>query len=135
MRTTGPNNTSVRRPCGNLLAYSVLANITVVAHLSFVLFVIFGGLLVKHWHPVALLHVPAVLYAILIQIVGFDCFLTDVEKSLRRHAGQEPYTGGFLYHYIWSHFGLSGTEVVITIALLGLIALFSLRPYLLWVAT
>ena len=135
MGTTGPNNTSVRRPCGNLLVYSVLAKLTVAAHLSFVLFVIFGGLLVQRWHPVAFLHVPAVLYAILIQTIGFGCFLTDVEKSLRRLAGQESYAGDFLYHYIWSHFGLSGTEAVITIVLLGLISLFSLRPYLLWVAT
>jgi hypothetical protein len=116
------------------MAYAALANLTVAAHFSFVLFVIFGGLLVQRWHAVAWLHVPAVLYAILIQTIGFSCFLTGVEKSLRELAGQQPYAGEFLPHYVWSNVGLAGSEPIITVGLLALTALFSLRPYLAWAA-
>ena len=114
------------------MAYSAIANVTVAVHVSFVVFVILGGPLVQRWHVVAFFHVPAVVYAILIQTAGFSCFLTGIEKSLRRLSGQEPYTGDFLHHYIWSRFGLSGTEPAITIVVLGLIALLSFRPYLAW---
>jgi hypothetical protein len=116
------------------MTYSALAHVTVAVHVSFVVFVILGGLLVQPWHVVAFFHVPAVLYAILIQTTDLSCFLTGVEKSLRRRSGQEPYTGDFLHHYIWSRFGLSGTEPAITIVLLALIALLSFRPYLAWAA-
>ena len=39
----------------------LLADLLVVIHLGFILFVLFGALLVWRWRPVAWLHVPACL--------------------------------------------------------------------------
>ena len=68
-----------------------------VLHFAFILFVAFGGLLVMRWRNVALLHLPAVLWGVLIELFQWTCPLTAVENSLRRHA----YSEGFIEHYLF----------------------------------
>src|SRR5437764_1083653 len=80
--------------------YRFLANALVVFHLCFVLFVLFGGLLVVRWRWVALLHVPAALWGMLVEWTGWMCPLTPLENSLREMGGGVPYEGGFIDHYI-----------------------------------
>lgn len=81
------------------MLYRVLADLVVVAHVAFVAFVVFGGLLVLWRTRVAWLHVPVALYAAAIEIVGWVCPLTPLEKRLRGLAGQAGYEGGFIEHY------------------------------------
>ena len=71
-----------------------------VVHLTFVAFVVFGGFLTWQWPRVALVQLPVALYGVTIQIVGFQCVLTPLEKWLRREAGSAGYDGGFVEHYI-----------------------------------
>ncbi len=78
----------------------MLADLVVVLHFLFVLFVIFGGLLVLRWPKVAYLHLPVAAYGALIELVGWVCPLTPLEKRLRESAGLEAYEGGFVEHYI-----------------------------------
>ena len=116
------------------LAYLMLAGLTISLHVGFVLFVLFGGLALYRWSWVVWLHVPAVVYAILIQTIGWPCPLTDIEKWLRSLAGQQPYAGEFLPHYLWSPLGLSGTEPILAVALIAVLLAINLRPYLGWAA-
>ena len=78
----------------------MLADLTVVIHFLFVLFVIFGGLLALRWPKVAYVHLPVAVYGALIELVGWICPLTPLEKRLRESAGLEGYEGGFVEHYI-----------------------------------
>jgi hypothetical protein len=78
----------------------MLADLVVLLHFAFVLFVIFGGLLVLRWPKVAYLHLPVAAYGALIELVGWVCPLTPLEKRLRENAGLEAYEGGFVEHYI-----------------------------------
>jgi len=78
----------------------MLADLVVVLHFAFVLFVIFGGLLVLRWPRLAYVHLPVALYGALIELVGWVCPLTPLEKRLRESAGLEAYQGGFVEHYI-----------------------------------
>ena len=79
---------------------AVLADLIMVAHLGFVVFVVAGGLLVL-WRPrLAWLHVPCALYGAAIELFGWVCPLTPWEQSLRRAAGQAGYSGGFIEHYV-----------------------------------
>lgn len=112
--------------------YSILASVVVATHLGFVLFVLIGGLGLAHVPWIVWVHIPAVIYAILIQTIGWRCPLTDLEKWLRQLAGQAPYPGEFLPHYVWSHFRMTGTEPIIAVGLIGLILLVNLKPYLSW---
>ena len=78
----------------------VLANIVVLIHFAFVLFVVFGGLPVLQWPRLAWLHLPCVAWGALIEFAGWICPLTPLEQKLRIAAGDDSYTGGFIDHYI-----------------------------------
>lgn len=83
------------------LMYSLLADIVMVLHFSFIVLVIFGGLLVLRWQQFALVHLPAVLWALFLELrPGTLCPLTPLEQTLRQHAGESSYTGGFVEHYL-----------------------------------
>jgi len=77
-----------------------MADLVVVLHFAFVLFVVLGGLLVLRWPRLAYLHVPAAVWGVLIEFAGWICPLTPVEKTLREGAGGAGYEGGFIEHYI-----------------------------------
>jgi hypothetical protein len=82
------------------LIYRALADLVLVVHLAFVVFVVLGGLLVLRWPWVAYLHIPAAIWGIFIEYSGGICPLTPVENSLRQSGGQAGYSGGFINHYI-----------------------------------
>jgi hypothetical protein len=76
------------------------ADLVVLLHFGFVLFVVFGGLLVLRWRRIAYLHVPAAIWGALIEFTGGVCPLTPLENTLRAGAGEAGYQGGFVEHYI-----------------------------------
>ena len=80
--------------------YTLTADAIVLLHLAFVIFVVAGGLLVFRWRRVALLHLPAVAWAVLLEFRGWLCPLTPLELKLRASGGQAGYGGGFIEHYI-----------------------------------
>jgi hypothetical protein len=77
-----------------------MADLVVVIHFAFVLFVVLGGLLVLRWPWLAYVHLPAAVWGTLIEFAGWICPLTPLEKSLRQGAGGEGYSGSFVEHYI-----------------------------------
>jgi Protein of Unknown function (DUF2784) len=82
------------------LIYRGFADLVLVVHLAFVLFVVFGGLLVLQWPRIAWLHVPAAIWGVLIEYTGWICPLTPLENSFRMQGGDAGYSGGFIEHYI-----------------------------------
>ena len=80
--------------------YRLAADAVVLLHLGFVLFVVAGALLVFRWHRVALLHVPAVVWGVLLEFRGWLCPLTPLEQALRAAGGEAGYSGGFVEQYI-----------------------------------
>ncbi len=82
------------------MLYRIAADLLVVVHLAFILFVVFGGLMVFKWHWMAWIHLPTAVWGVLIEIIGWVCPLTPWENSLRRMAGEEGYSEGFIEHYI-----------------------------------
>ena len=46
------------------------------------------------------LHLPLTLWGVLAATTGVVCPLTPLENTLRQHAGQRGYAGGFLEHYL-----------------------------------
>ena len=74
----------------------IATDIIVLAHLGFIVFVALGGFLVVRWPKIALLHLPCVLWGVLIAFGGWICPLTHLEMHFRRLAGQAGYDGGFI---------------------------------------
>ncbi|ARD13334.1 MULTISPECIES: DUF2784 domain-containing protein [Pseudomonas] len=80
--------------------YRVAADAVVAFHLLFIVFVLFGGLLVVSRPWLALLHVPAVAWGAAVEFLHLYCPLTPLENTLRRTAGEQGYDGGFVEHYL-----------------------------------
>lgn len=79
---------------------SIAADFVLVIHFLFILFAIFGGLLTLRHRWVVWLHIPAMGWAAMISFAGWICPLTPLENALRRAAGAEAYSGGFINRYI-----------------------------------
>jgi hypothetical protein len=81
--------------------YGLLADLVFALHLGFVLFVVLGGVAVLRWRRLAWLHLPAVVWVVLLEAFGWICPLTPLEVWLLRHAGESGYAGGFLARYLY----------------------------------
>lgn len=69
-------------------------------HAGFVLFVVAGALAVA-WKPwLAWLHIPSVVYAAAIEVLGGTCPLTRLENRYRVAGGGEDYGGSCIRHYV-----------------------------------
>ena len=77
-----------------------LATLVVVVHFAFIIFVMFGGLLALRWRWAPLVHLPLLLWGAYVELAGEICPLTPLENRLRRAAGETPYAGGFIEHYL-----------------------------------
>ena len=88
VRLPAPQPLYIRPP----MPYLILADLVALLHFAFILFVVLGGLAAWKCHRLAWLHVPALLWAALVEFTGWLCPLTPLETSLRIAAGVEAYT-------------------------------------------
>lgn len=77
-----------------------LAAATLVVHLAFIFWVIFGALVTRGRPWLKALHLASLIYAVIIEIGPWPCPLTLAEQYFESRAGIEPYRGGFLVHYL-----------------------------------
>ena len=82
------------------MIYRVLADMVVLLHIAFVLFVVVGGFFVYRWPKLIYIHAPVAIYGAMIEFVGWVCPLTPLENHLRRLGGEAGYAGGFVEHYL-----------------------------------
>ncbi len=77
-----------------------LADLVLIVHALFVVFVIFGGLIVLKWHKVMWLHIPCALWGALIEFFGWICPLTYLENYFLEIGNGNSYDGSFIQHYL-----------------------------------
>ena len=82
------------------MPYALLADLVVLLHLAFVLFVLFGALLVLRRRWIMWLHIPTALWGAAVELGGWICPLTPLEVRFRTLAAQAGYAGGFVDHYL-----------------------------------
>jgi len=80
--------------------YRFLADVVVVIHLGFVLFVVAGGFLILRWPCIAWIQIPAALWGMFVEWSGWICPLTPLENWLRAEGGGAVYAGSFVGHYL-----------------------------------
>ena len=107
----------------------VVADLLVLIHFGFVVFVAAGGLLVLRWPRLAFAHVPAALWGAWIELSGGVCPLTPMEKELRIRAGQTAYSGDFVSHYVLPILYPSGLTRGSQLLLGGLVLVVNLVIY------
>lgn len=105
------------------MPYSLLADAVALLHAAFVLFAVLGGLLVLKWPKLARAHLPCAGWAALVELFGWPCPLTPLEKLFLSLAGETGYPGGFLEHHLFSALypeGLTrGDQVVLGLGVLA----------------
>lgn len=82
------------------MLYLFLADLLVLLHLAFVVFVVLGIFLVLRSPRLTWIHLPSALWGVLIEFAGWGCPLTPLENRFRRLGGGADYAGGFLEHYL-----------------------------------
>lgn len=82
------------------MAYRVLADLLVLLHLGFVVFVVVGGFLVWRWPRLAWVHLPAAAWGVWIDLSAGICPLTPLENRLRAAGGEAGYATSFVEHYV-----------------------------------
>lgn len=112
--------------------YRALADVVLLVHFAFVLFVVLGGLLALRWPRVAWIHVPLAIYGAVIEFIGFICPLTPLEVSLRERGGEAGYTGGFIEHYITATIYPAGLTRQVQIIMGVAVVVVNVLVYTVW---
>lgn len=115
------------------MLYRLSADLILIAHLAFILFVALGGPLVLRWPRLIWLHLPSVAWGAISEFFGVICPLTSLETTLRQLGGAAGYSGDFIGHYVASIIYPSGLTRGIQIALGFGAVLLNLAVYGCWV--
>ena len=101
--------------------YRITADITVICHLLWILFLIFGAVIGVRIKRVRIVHLAALGFSILLQLNGWICPITHLEVWLRGKAGG-GYSGEFIRHYVEKLVYLDvsrGAVLAVTVAVVG----------------
>lgn len=82
------------------MVYSILAVLTLLLHLLFILFCVGGALACLHNLKWSYIHLPALAWGAATEFFGIICPLTYLENFLLRRAGSAVYEGDFLGEYL-----------------------------------
>jgi hypothetical protein len=69
-------------------------------HLGLIALLIVGGPLARRLPRLWIIHLPALLATAVVNLAGADCPLTTWQKAALIRAGRQPYSGGFIEHYL-----------------------------------
>lgn len=111
------------------MLYRLLADLTLVTHALFILFVVLGGFLAWRWRWVAWGHIPCAVWGALIEFFGWVCPLTPLENRFRALAGQAGYEGGFIEHYITEIIYVENWSLAVRLALGSFVVAINLFAY------
>lgn len=107
----------------------IAADIIVIAHFGFILFVGLGAFLSLRWKRTAWLHVPAAIWGAAIEFRHGVCPLTPLEQRLRIVAGDAGYSGSFIEHYLLPIIYPSGLDQRVQYVLGTLVLVINLAVY------
>ncbi len=105
--------------------YKITADIVVLLHFLWIIFLMFGAFIGRSYKWVKIFHIGGMGFAVLIQILGWYCPLTYLEVWLReRHDLSESYRGSFIINYVQKlvYIELSGKIIFIATIFLVLMS-------------
>ena len=113
------------------MLYKILADIVVLIHFLWILFLFFGAFWGIKNKGVKIFHLSGLAFAFIIQIFDWYCPLTHLEVWLRsKHSPALTYVGSFIIHYVEKIIYIEISRFVVlmfTILLCGLNAWLYLR--------
>jgi Protein of Unknown function (DUF2784) len=109
--------------------YQFLADMVLLAHLVFVVFVLLGGLLLLRWPRLIWLHIPAMMWTVFVEVTAWVCPLTPLENYFRELAGGNVYQGEFIARYLLPLLYPAGLTPAIQLLLAGVVIVFNTIIY------
>jgi hypothetical protein len=83
------------------MLYRIAADITVVLHFIWIVFLILGAFVGRRYKWVKRIHLGGIAFALVLQCSGWYCPFTYLEIWLRRlHDPTQSYSGSFIIHYV-----------------------------------
>jgi Protein of Unknown function (DUF2784) len=83
-----------------LQLYGTAAAIVLIAHLLWILWVIFGAFWTRNRPLLACFHIASLVWGIIVELGPWACPLTFAEQFFEAVSGNDPYRGGFVIHYL-----------------------------------
>jgi len=80
--------------------YELAANLTLIVHFAFILFVVFGALLFFASTKIIFIHIPAIVWGSYIELTNSICPLTYLENWFLQKANLTTYSEGFIQNYL-----------------------------------
>ena len=111
------------------MIYRIAADLVLVLHLAFIVFVVFGGLLVLKYRWVLYAHIPAAVWGAYVEIAGHLCPLTTWENDFLRRAGEAGYSNSFVEHYVLPVIYPAGLTRTVQFWLAGFVVLANIVIY------
>jgi hypothetical protein len=113
------------------MLYKILADMVVLIHFLWILFLIFGAFPGAGNKAVKILHISGLVFAFVSQVFGWYCPLTHLEVWLRaKHDPSLAYAGSFIIHYVEGLIYIENSAWLIfslTLLLIGFNVWFYLR--------
>ena len=97
--------------------YEFFANLTLIVHLIFILFVVFGGLIFFIFPKIIYMHLPALLWGIYIELTNSVCPLTYLENWFLYKGELSTYSNDFINKYLFQIINPKGFTAEIQIYL------------------
>ena len=83
------------------MAHRFLADVVMVTHFGYLVYLVVGGFLAWRWPPAIYPHLVAVGWALGIVFVGFPCPLTSIEHRLRHETGEFGFIDRYLEEIVY----------------------------------
>ena len=80
--------------------YELAADLTLIIHFAFILFIIFGALLFFITTKIIFIHIPAFIWGSYIELTNSICPLTYLENWFLHKANLTTYSEGFIQNYL-----------------------------------
>ena len=80
--------------------YEFAANLTLIVHFAFIIFVVFGALLFFVATKIFYVHIPALIWGIYIELTHSVCPLTYLENWFLQKVNLTTYSEGFIQNYL-----------------------------------
>ena len=81
--------------------FEIFAILALLLHFSFILFIIFGAILILKFKKIIYAHIPAVTWGAYIELNHSICPLTHLENYFLKKAGKDQYSVDFIENYIF----------------------------------
>ena len=82
--------------------YELAANLTLIVHFAFILFVVFGALLFFFSTKIVFIHIPAFIWGSYIELTHSICPLTYLENWFLHKSNLTTYSEDFIQNYLVS---------------------------------